>query len=298
MLAMRLRQLGLTVMRSPDATHALVGVQRVRPSLVILDVGMPGGNGLAVAEMLASDEEFRSLPVIIHTGRDDELTRIRCAGPCQFYVKKGPDAWSQIHSIVCRELGLNEPAGDDNGATAQDSQPAPVEQSACDEPSPQDLEAALAPTSVDVYFSDAAHASPSAAPSRQPTVLCIDDDPDISKALKIRLEVYGVNVLRAFNGMQGYWTAVGERPDVIVCDMCMSEGDGNYIVSRLKQHPLTENVPVIILTGQGNPALKRTMLSLGADAYLSKPPNFDDLLGALRMHLDLPEQPAVRAAIA
>jgi DNA-binding response OmpR family regulator len=40
------------------------------------------------------------------------------------------------------------------------------------------------------------------------------------------------------------------------------------------------------------------MLSLGADAYLSKPPDFDELLGALRIHLDLPEQPAGRAAIA
>ena len=56
-------------MRSPDAMHALFGAERVRPDLIILDVNMPGGNGLAVAEMLAGNAELRDVPVIIHTGR-------------------------------------------------------------------------------------------------------------------------------------------------------------------------------------------------------------------------------------
>lgn len=47
-LAIRLRGLGYTVMRSPDASHALIGAMRLTPNLIILDVDMPSGNGLAV----------------------------------------------------------------------------------------------------------------------------------------------------------------------------------------------------------------------------------------------------------
>jgi DNA-binding response OmpR family regulator len=125
-------------------------------------------------------------------------------------------------------------------------------------------------------------------------VLCIDDDADVSKALKIRLAAYNIEVLRTFNGMHGYWTAIGDRPDAIICDMCMPEGEGNYIFSRLKSHPLTQNVPVIVLTGQRNPAMKRMMLSLGVSAYLFKPLDFDELLRELRAQLALPDHPANR----
>ena len=119
--------------------------------------------------------------------------------------------------------------------------------------------------------------------SRQkPVVLCIDDDPEISKILKIRLAKHGFDVVRAFAGMQGFWTALDTRPDVIVCDMIMPDGEGTYLFSRFRSHPLTENVPIIILTGQTNPALKRQMLSVGVSAYLTKPLVFEELLGELQ----------------
>jgi DNA-binding response OmpR family regulator len=308
-LAMRLKQLGLSVMRSPDATHALVGVQRMRPDLVILDVNMPGGNGLAVAEMLASDADFRGLPVIIHTGRDDELTRIRCTDRRRYYVQKSPDSWERIKSIVCKELKIQAdsppadnavaapdeaaPADTTAGLTQRETREAPPEAEPIPPRGPETSTPERPRANRDEHIVDAPQWPAPGAP-RRIKVLCIDDDPDVSRILRIRLNDYNVDVLRAFNGMQGYWTAIGERPDAIICDMCMDEGDGNYIVSRLKAHPLTENVPVIILTGQNNPGLKRTMLGMGVDAYFLKPLVFDDLLGGLRAHLDLPQQPAGR----
>ncbi|MEX0978255.1 MAG: response regulator [Pirellulales bacterium] len=313
-LAMRLKQLGVSVVRSPDATHALVGVQRMRPDLVILDVNMPGGSGLAVAEMLASDAEFRDLPVIIHTGRDDQLTRIRCTDTCHYYVQKSPNSWDQIKWIVCKELKLQTDSPPADGAidgsaplaladatassTAIEPQQHPLQTQSIP---PDELNAPTPdPPRADlgIRIDDAARQpTPAVDVPKRTRVLCIDDDPDISKLLKIRLAAFNIEVLRAFNGMHGYWTAVGERPDAIICDMCMPEGDGNYIVSRLKSHPLTQNVPVIVLTGQGNQGLKRTMLSLGVDAYFSKPVVFDELLRALRVHLDLPKDPVSRERV-
>lgn len=126
--------------------------------------------------------------------------------------------------------------------------------------------------------------------TRRPRVLAIDDDPDISGAVAMRLQPYGIDVLRAFNGMQGYWTSMDSRPDVILIDLIMPDGQGNYIVSRLKDHPLTKKTPIIVLTGQANPGLKRQMLGLGVDAYLTKPINWDELLRELRRHIDFIEQ--------
>ena len=127
----------------------------------------------------------------------------------------------------------------------------------------------------------------------RPKILCIDDDPEISKVLKLRLEPYGVEVLRAFSGMQGYWMALDCLPVAIICDLAMPDGEGNYINARLKAHPMTKDIPLIVLTGQKNPALKRQLLSCGAAGYLEKPLVLDDLLGELRRYLDLtPPEPS------
>ena len=287
-LAMRLNRLGVSVIRSPDAMHALFGVERVRPDLVILDVNMPGGNGLAVAEMLAGHAELRRVPVIIHTGRDDQLTRIRCVDRRHHYVKKSPGAWEQIKQIVCQELNLPQDSPGSAGSEISRAEPAPAADEMPAASNTQSVAvAAKSAASIDVP-SPARDEAPAGTGPQRTKVLCIDDDPDISDILRIRLRPYNVEVLRALNGMQGFWTALGERPDAIICDMCMAEGDGNYTVSRLKSHPLTENVPVIILTGQKNPIVRRTMLRQGVEAYLPKPLVFDELLRRLRALLKLP----------
>ena len=118
-------------------------------------------------------------------------------------------------------------------------------------------------------------------------MLCIDDDPHVSQAIMMRLRPLGVDVIRAFDGMQGFWTGLDTRPDVIITDMRMPDGEGNYIFNRFQSHPLTKDVPVIVLTGETNPAVKRTMLSLGAAAYFTKPWNFEELRQELERHIDL-----------
>jgi DNA-binding response OmpR family regulator len=121
-----------------------------------------------------------------------------------------------------------------------------------------------------------------AMPSKRPTILCIDDDPEIPDALSLRLERYGIDVIPAFQGMQGFWTALDARPDAVLCDLVMPGGEGNHIVRRLKSHALTKDVPILILTCHKNPAVKRELLSLGVSAYLTKPLVLDQLLDELR----------------
>ncbi|NOY28962.1 MAG: response regulator [Planctomycetes bacterium] len=123
-----------------------------------------------------------------------------------------------------------------------------------------------------------------------PKVLCIDDDPNISEALSRRLHRYDVEVVRAFHGMHGYWLAVTEAPDVIITDLQMPQGAGEHIIECLKKNAETADIPVIVLTGKGDPGLEAKMLRLGAEHFLHKPASFDEILDKLGQHLTLRER--------
>ena len=252
-LALQCRQLGFDVFRSPDAMHALMGVHRLKPSLLVLDLNMPGGNGLSVCEMLASDRTIARIPVIIMSGQCDKDTVDRCKLAGAQFVPKGPKLWAELAAAIGRCLSS------DSHTTRVDDPQSPV----------------------GIQHGQQPVGSEKEGPDSRPRIMSIDDDPDFSKALKLRLEPYGVEVFRTFSGMQGFWTCLDIRPEVIILDLKMSDGDGSYVMQRLQSHSLTQKTPVIILTGQKNPALRRQLLSQGAVAYLNKPLVMDELLAHL-----------------
>ena len=125
------------------------------------------------------------------------------------------------------------------------------------------------------------------APCRTPTVLCIDDDPHVSEVIQDRLEAYEVKLLRAFFGTQGIWMAVTQKPDVIICDLRMPQGDGATVIECLKRNVQTAAIPIIVLTARHEPGLQRELERIGAASYLTKPIHFKDLLGELRRHIEI-----------
>ena len=177
-LAVRCRQLGLEVDTVPDGMQAYDAITARPPNLLILDVQMPTVSGLYLCDELARDTKLAPIPTIILTGNSDQDTMQKCERLGAHHVWKGLDAWDRLKPLMCELLDLHADA---------DQVPAPASAEA-------DLEEeqALRPGA--------------------PTVLVIDDDPDLSKAIKLRLRPYGVEVLRAFNGMQGYWRALKDRP--------------------------------------------------------------------------------------
>ena len=123
----------------------------------------------------------------------------------------------------------------------------------------------------------------------KPWILHVDDDTDLSNALKVRLEAFGVSVIQACDGMEGVRHAFNRPPDAIILDYHMPHGNGEYVLSRLKQCQATKNIPIIVLTGRRDQGLELQMLSLGADRFLSKPIRFDALLDELRKIVSLRE---------
>jgi len=284
-ISMRLERLGFSTMRSPDATHALFGAQKIQPDLIILDVNMPGGNGMAVCEMLASDPHRAKIPVIIHTSCSDEHTKTRCKELGARYVMKTPGSWTTLKATVCELLGVNLEltacAVNDDGAW-------PEHRADLLLPVGYDRERAASPDPQSTPAPATAVCDKPPRPQRQENrsqVLCIDDDPDVSKSIMIRLRPYGIEVQCALNGMQGFWKAVEVGPDVIILEVRMPDTKGDHILERFKSHSRLKDVPVIVLTSVDDPAMEQTMLDLGVDAYLRKPLVFNELLQALRRHL-------------
>jgi CheY-like chemotaxis protein len=114
-----------------------------------------------------------------------------------------------------------------------------------------------------------------------PAILCVDDDPEIGKICQIRLSRHGIAVVCAANGTEGFEIAREKRPDLILLDLCMPHEDGNQVLSRLRRDPRTRDIPVWMLTGGDSQAVQRQASQHRADAYLSKPINFAEVLARL-----------------
>jgi CheY-like chemotaxis protein len=103
---LRCRFLGLEVQTAPDAMFALSLIHKDPPELVLLDVNMPAGNGLAVCEMLATDIRLCRVPVIVLTGSLDDETIRRCHAMNVQYFVKTADVWDRLKPTICSLLGI------------------------------------------------------------------------------------------------------------------------------------------------------------------------------------------------
>lgn len=130
----------------------------------------------------------------------------------------------------------------------------------------------------------------------RPKILCIDDDPAIPAAITARLMRYDVEMLSAFFGMHGIWQAVTEKPNLIITDMRMSNGSGDYVVECLQGRPDTRGIPIIVLTGRREAAPERMMLELGVQSYLHKPVRVERLLEEVQKFVALQPRPAAATA--
>ncbi len=100
-LARRFAEEGFHATTSPDAMHALSCAHRNRFDLIVMDIQMPAGNGLAACEMLHSDQRLDHIPVIILTGHDDTATRLRCQRLGAHHMLKTGDLWPKLLALAC-----------------------------------------------------------------------------------------------------------------------------------------------------------------------------------------------------
>jgi DNA-binding NarL/FixJ family response regulator len=117
-------------------------------------------------------------------------------------------------------------------------------------------------------------------------ILVIEDQPQMRKNLAIILEMENFQVIAAENGRQGVELARQEKPDLIICDVMMPELDGYGVLQALRADGALATTPFVFLTAKGDKIELRKGMNLGADDYLTKPVQREDLLAAVQSRLD------------
>jgi DNA-binding response OmpR family regulator len=119
----------------------------------------------------------------------------------------------------------------------------------------------------------------------QPKILIIDDDPNLRRALKIRLQANHYDTVQASDGYAAMAVAQRENPNLIILDLGLPAGDGFVVLKRLRDSDALSSIPVIVLTARDPQSNQEKTLQAGATAFFQKPANNGELLAVIRATL-------------
>ena len=115
-----------------------------------------------------------------------------------------------------------------------------------------------------------------------PTVLVLEDEPEIRQFVRSSLEAEGWQVLEAGTLRQGRIEAASRRPDLVIADLGLPDGDGVDFVREVRQW---SGIPIIVLSARTHEGEKVAALDAGADDYITKPFGVAELLARTRANL-------------
>jgi diguanylate cyclase (GGDEF)-like protein len=131
-----------------------------------------------------------------------------------------------------------------------------------------------------------------------PVILVADDEPTNRDLIRRRLEREGYHVLTARNGSEAVERARGALPDLVLLDVMMPEMDGMDACRLLKETEATRDIPVIFLSARDETEMKVNGLSIGADDYISKPFEAEELIARVRVAIRLKrERDSLRTSV-
>jgi two-component system KDP operon response regulator KdpE len=118
--------------------------------------------------------------------------------------------------------------------------------------------------------------------AEQPLVLVVEDEPQLRQLLRVTLTANGYRCAEAPTAREGNSAAENHRPDLVIADLGLPDGDGIELIRRLRKWSA---MPVIVLSARSHENDKIAALDAGADDYVTKPFNSGELLARLRVAL-------------
>ena len=229
-----LNKAGHAVLRAVDAETGLTLARTGRPDLILMDIQLPGMDGLAATALLKQDPATAAIPVIALTAmamkEDQEKSLV--AG-CDAYIAK-PLAYQELYAAIDTLLAKAEPP------PASETIP-PLSES------------------------DDVMSHPTA------TILIVDDEVKNRKLLEAMLRPEGYRTLGVASGEEALAAIAQHAPDLILLDVMMPGTDGYEVANILKTNPDTANIPIIMVTAHTSRSARLVGLNLGADEFLTKP---------------------------
>ncbi|MEV6759905.1 HAMP domain-containing protein [Streptomyces sp. NPDC051105] len=222
---------------------------------VVLELGMPGKEGADFLEALRGDSALASVPVLVHTGhrvdlaQEQALRALAGGRPLDFLA-----SLDELRERITLHLSAEQP-GDVLSLVRAEEPHRPAAQV------------------VDDSFLGR-------------TVLVVDDDARNLFALSGVLELHGFEVLHADNGRKGIEMLLA-HPDIclVLMDVMMPEMDGYSATAEIRAMPRYAELPIIAVTAKAMPGDQEKSLASGANDYITKPVDANDLIARVRRWL-------------
>jgi len=113
-------------------------------------------------------------------------------------------------------------------------------------------------------------------------ILVVDDEPELVKAMQIRIELAGYEILVACNGREGLEKARKEKPDLIILDLMLPKMDGYKVCAMLKHDARYMKIPIIMLTARAQESDEKLGYECGADCFITKPFQHEAVLAKIK----------------
>jgi CheY-like chemotaxis protein len=237
-------QAGYKTSKAHDGHEAVDQLVNHKPDLILLDLLLPGIDGIGVLKFIRSRPELENLPVFIVSNS-------------AYFSGLVQTAWSEGATKFIRK-GEFSP----NGLVEEISKTVPPSGYSPDE-SPEDL-----PIDYQTIPEQTPKTKAAASPK---SALIVDDDRTIHGVLAYFLGQAGFKIDSAFNGLQALEMARQEKPGVLILDVIMPIKDGFTTLAEWTQDPELKSIPVIMLTASKDEENKSKAIGEGATNYLTKP---------------------------
>jgi len=116
-------------------------------------------------------------------------------------------------------------------------------------------------------------------------VLIVDYEVDLVETLKFKLEASGFDTLTAYDGLEALSKAKNDHPDLILLDIMLPKLNGYQICRELKSDDKYKHIPIVMLTAKAQESDKFWGLETGADEYVTKPFDSNQLIDIIKKHL-------------
>lgn len=125
----------------------------------------------------------------------------------------------------------------------------------------------------------------------QKKILIVDDNTDLTSVLRAGFKEAGFAVRTSGNGVDALKKVYSFKPDAIILDLVLPELDGFAVCEHLKKNRATASIPVLVLTGLSSQLSRFAGLESGANEYLTKPFQFEELLAKVNALLEKTDAP-------
>lgn len=113
-------------------------------------------------------------------------------------------------------------------------------------------------------------------------ILVVDDEPDLIKVVTFRLKKWGYKVRTAADGREALEMMREVKPDLLLLDLCLPTVDGGEVCSQIRSDEKLKDMSIVLFTADASSSVAEKAQALGADDYITKPFNPEELLAKVR----------------